>query len=126
MNIQYPAKPIDPSGASPHQGVRLSVRGIEKSSGGIQVLYGIDLDVHEGEVLAVVGENGAGKSTLSAIIAGLLLPDAGAMWWEGSPYAPASPRDAMGTGVGLIHQEMRLLPALSVAENVSVGRLRHG
>ena len=74
-------------------------------------------------MLAVVGENGAGKSTLSAIIAGLLLPDAGAMWWEDSPYAPGSPRDAMASGIGLIHQEMRLLPALSVAENVFVGRL---
>jgi ribose transport system ATP-binding protein len=123
MNAQYPEKPTDSSGGSPHQGARLSVRGIAKSFGGIQVLSGIDLDVFEGEVLAVVGENGAGKSTLSSIIAGLLLPDAGVMSWEGSPYAPASPRDAMATGLGLIHQEMRLLPALSVAENVFVGRL---
>jgi ribose transport system ATP-binding protein len=114
---------MDDPGAAPQQGARLSVRGIGKSFGGIQVLSGIDLDVFEGEVLAIVGENGAGKSTLSSIIAGLLLPDAGAMWWEGSPYAPASPGDAMVSGVGLIHQEMRLLPALSVAENVFVGRL---
>jgi len=112
-----------PLGASPDQRPRLSVRGVGKSFAGIQVLSGIDLEVYEGEVLAIVGENGAGKSTLSSIIAGLLLPDTGAMWWEGSPYAPASPRDAMATGVGLIHQEMRLLPALSVAENVFVGRL---
>jgi ribose transport system ATP-binding protein len=102
---------------------RLSVRGIGKSFAGNQVLSGIDLEVCEGEVVAVVGENGAGKSTLSSIIAGLLLPDTGVMTWEGRPYAPASPGDAMATGVGLIHQEMRLLPALSVAENVFVGRL---
>jgi ribose transport system ATP-binding protein len=117
------AKPLDSSGASPHQEARLSVRGVAKSFSGTKVLSGIDLDVFEGEVLAVVGENGAGKSTLSSIIAGLLLPDTGAMRWEGSPYAPASPGDAMAVGVGLIHQEMRLLPALSVAENVFVGRL---
>jgi ribose transport system ATP-binding protein len=123
MNAQSSAKPMDGSGASPDQRPRLSVRGIGKSFAGNQVLSGIDLDVFEGEVLAVLGENGAGKSTLSSIIAGLLLPDAGAMTWEGAPYAPASPRAAMAMGIGLIHQEMRLLPALSVAENVFVGRL---
>src|SRR6201993_2623506 len=123
MNAQSFSKPIDDLRASPDQRARLSVRGVGKSFAGIQVLSGIDLEVYEGEVLAIVGENGAGKSTLSSIIAGLLLPDTGAMWWEGSPYAPDSPRDAMATGVGLIHQEMRLLPALSVAENVFVGRL---
>src|SRR5580704_573492 len=123
MNAQSSAKPMDGSGASPDQRPRLSVRGIGKSFAGNQVLSGINLDVFAGEVLAVLGENGAGKSTLSSIIAGLLLPDTGAMSWEGQPYAPGSPRDAMGVGIGLIHQEMRLLPALSVAENVFVGRL---
>jgi ribose transport system ATP-binding protein len=123
MNAQSSAKIMDGPAASPDQGPRLSVRGIGKSFAGNQVLSGIDLDVFEGEVLAILGENGAGKSTLSSIIAGLLLPDAGAMTWEGAPYAPASPRDAMAMGIGLIHQEMRLLPALSVAENVFVGRL---
>jgi ribose transport system ATP-binding protein len=60
MNIQHPAKPIDHSGASPHQDrARLSVRGVGKSFAGIQVLSGIELEVYEGEVLAVVGENGA-------------------------------------------------------------------
>lgn len=111
------------SSPTTQQTPRLSVRGIGKSFAGNQVLSGIDLDVFEGEVVAVVGENGAGKSTLSSIIAGLILPDAGAMTWEGKPYAPAAPREAMATGIGLIHQEMRLLPALTVAENVFVGRL---
>src|ERR1700722_10572620 len=123
MNAPSSAEPVDRSGAPSHQRTRLSVRGIGKSFAGNQVLSGIDLDVSAGEVLAVLGENGAGKSTLSSIIAGLLLPDTGAMSWEGLPYAPGSPRDAMGVGIGLIHQEMRLLPALSVAENVFVGRL---
>ena len=102
---------------------RLSVRGVGKSFDGNEVLSGIDLDVFGGEVVAVIGENGAGKSTLSSIIAGLIRADAGAMSWEGHPYVPASPREAMAAGVGLIHQEMRLLPALSIAENVFVGRL---
>src|ERR1700693_1310635 len=116
MNAPSSPEPADRSGASSHQGIRLSVRGIGKSFAGNQVLSGINLDVFAGEVLAVLGENGAGKSTLSSIIAGLLLPDTGAMAWEGQPHAPGSPRDAMGVGIGLIHQEMRLLPALFVAE----------
>lgn len=103
--------------------VRLSVSGVAKSFSGTQVLHGVDFDVREGEVIALLGENGAGKSTLSAIIAGALQPDAGSMTWEGVPYAPASPGAAIEAGVGLIHQEMRLLPDLSIAENVFVGRL---
>jgi ribose transport system ATP-binding protein len=102
---------------------RLSLRGIIKSYGTVQVLHGIDLDVREGELVALLGENGAGKSTLSSIVAGLTAQDGGTMRWEGADYAPSSPGDAIGHGLGLIHQEMRLLPDLSIAENVFVGRL---
>ncbi len=102
---------------------RLSVAGVAKSFSGTQVLHGIDFSVREGEVVALLGENGAGKSTLSSIIAGLIQPDRGRMTWEGAPYAPASPGAALDAGIGLIHQEMRLLPDLSIAENVFVGRL---
>jgi ribose transport system ATP-binding protein len=102
---------------------RLSIRGIEKSFEGNVVLSGIDLDVHEGELVALLGENGAGKSTLSSIIAGVIEPSAGTMSWEGQPYAPGSPGEAIETGIGLIHQEMRLLRDLSISENVFVGRL---
>ena len=103
--------------------MRLSVRGVGKSFGSTTVLQGIDLDVREGELVALLGENGAGKSTLSSIISGLIPPDAGSMLWDGAPYAPTSPGDAIAHGLGLIHQEMRLLPDLSIAENVFVGRL---
>jgi ribose transport system ATP-binding protein len=102
---------------------RLSLRGIEKSFDTNVVLSGIDLDVYEGELVALLGENGAGKSTMSSIIAGLYPPSKGTMSWEGKPYAPTRPGDAIETGLGLIHQEMRLLPDLSIAENVFVGRL---
>ncbi len=104
------------------RGVRLSVSGITKSFALVTVLHGIDCDVRDGEVVALLGENGAGKSTLSGIIAGSLQPNAGAMTFEGKPYRPANPRAAIAAGVGLIHQEMRLLPDLSIAENVFVGR----
>src|SRR3954449_2291108 len=100
----------------------LVVRGASKRFGATQALDHIDLDVRPGEVVALLGENGAGKSTLSNIIAGTFAPDTGTMTWRGQPYAPAAPGDAIAAGIGMIHQELRLLPDLSVAENVFVGR----
>ncbi|WP_445520040.1 sugar ABC transporter ATP-binding protein [Streptomyces sp. NEAU-174] len=101
----------------------LTVRGISKRFGATQALDRIDLDVHPGEVVALLGENGAGKSTVSNIVAGTFPSDTGRMTWQGRPYEPKSPGDAIQHGIGLIHQEMRLLPDLSVAENVFLGRL---
>lgn len=100
----------------------LSLRQIRKVYGSLEVLHGIDLDVRAGEVVALLGENGAGKSTLSKIISGAVQSTAGSMSWFGAPYAPATPRAAMDAGVGMIHQELKLLPQLSIAENVFVGR----
>jgi ribose transport system ATP-binding protein len=100
----------------------LQLRGIRKSYGPIEVLHGVDFHVHPGEVVALLGENGAGKSTLSGIIAGSIQPTSGEMTWRGASFAPADPRQALDVGVGLIHQELRLLPHLTIAENVYVGR----
>ena len=100
----------------------LSLRGIAKSYGQIKVLHEVDLDIYPGEVVALLGENGAGKSTLSNIISGTVQPSAGTMSWQGQPYAPANPRAAMDAGIGMIHQELKLLPKLSIAENVFLGR----
>jgi ribose transport system ATP-binding protein len=100
----------------------LSLRGIEKSYGPIRVLHGVDVDIYPGEVVALLGENGAGKSTLSNIISGTVQPSAGTMTWLEGAYAPADPRAAMDAGIGMIHQELKLLPKLSIAENVFVGR----
>jgi ribose transport system ATP-binding protein len=108
--------------APAHNG--LIVRNMGKTYGSVRVLSGVNIDVRAGECVALLGENGAGKSTLSSLIAGLTHPDTGGqMWWKGNAYAPQSPADAMRAGVGLIHQEMRLLPHLTIAENVFVGRL---
>ena len=114
---------MDPHDQLPdHDG--LVVRNIGKTYGAVNVLRGVDLDVRAGECVALLGENGAGKSTLSSLIAGLIPPDPGGrMAWGGRPYAPKSPADALHAGIGLIHQEMRLLPHLTIAENVFVGRL---
>ncbi|HVW57245.1 MAG TPA: sugar ABC transporter ATP-binding protein [Rhizobiaceae bacterium] len=107
---------------SPFQG--LSIRDVAKQFGPIEVLTAIDMDVAPGEVVALLGENGAGKSTLASIIAGVVQPTRGAMVWNGEPYAPAFPGQALEKGIGLIQQEIRLLPDLTIAENMFVGRLR--
>ncbi len=80
------------------------------------------MEIYAGEVVALLGENGAGKSTLSGIIAGSIQPSRGSMSWLGTPYQPGTPREAMDAGIGLIHQELRLLPQLTIAENIFVGR----
>src|SRR6185437_1069042 len=94
----------------------LSLRDIGKRYGPNLVLSDVTLDVSPGEVLALLGENGAGKSTLSSIVAGVVKPTTGTMTWRGRPYAPHTPGDALSAGIGLIHQEMRLLKDLSIAE----------
>ncbi len=100
----------------------LSLRDIRKTYGSIEVLHGITLDVYPGEVVALLGENGAGKSTVSNVISGTVQPTSGSITWLGAPYAPATPRAAMDAGVGMIHQELKLLPKLSIAENIFLGR----
>ncbi len=100
----------------------LVLKDVRKSYGPVAVLHGVDFEVCAGEVVALLGENGAGKSTLSGIIAGSIQPSAGTMTWQGQNYSPANPKEALDQGVGLIHQELRLLPHLSIAENVFVGR----
>ncbi len=107
--------------AGPREG--LVVRGVSKRFGATQALHPTDLEVRPGEVVALLGENGAGKSTVSNIIAGTFPSDTGHMTWGGQPYAPKWSGDAIARGIGLIHQETRLLPDLSVAENVFLGRL---
>ena len=99
----------------------LSLKQIHKSFGPTVALDGVDLELREGEVHALIGENGAGKSTLMNVIAGSIQPDTGSMELDGRPYAPANPLDARTHGIALIHQELSLCPHLSVAENVLMG-----
>jgi ribose transport system ATP-binding protein len=100
----------------------LKLEGIKKSFGPTEVLHGVDMEVSAGEVVALLGENGAGKSTLSNIISGSILPTKGTMSWLGNDYTPANPREAIDAGIGMIHQELMLLPHLTIAENIFVGR----
>jgi simple sugar transport system ATP-binding protein/ribose transport system ATP-binding protein len=102
--------------------VRVELRGVGKSFGGTPVLSGIDLTIEPGHVHGLVGENGAGKSTLSKIIAGLSSADAGTLVVDGAEVSFGSPRAALDHGIATIAQELALVPALSVAENVFLGR----
>jgi len=104
--------------------VLLQGRGIGKTYAA-PVLAGVDFDLRAGEVLALTGENGAGKSTLSKIVAGLVSPTHGTLALAGAPYAPASRQDAEKLGVRMVMQELSLVPTLSVAENLLLGRLPH-
>jgi ribose transport system ATP-binding protein len=99
------------------------MQGITKSFGTVQVLGGVDLSVRWGEIHGLLGENGAGKSTLLNILNGVLQPDRGLLSIDGEPVKFGSPKDAQAKGLALIHQELSLIPYLSVAENVLLGRL---
>ncbi|MEN9747539.1 MAG: hypothetical protein RLZZ603_231 [Actinomycetota bacterium] len=101
----------------------LICKGLTKSYNGITVVENVDLTVSPGKIVGLVGENGAGKSTTSSMIAGLVQPDSGVMLLNGEPYQPKSPKDALDNGVVLIHQEIRMVAGLSVAENIFIGRL---
>jgi ABC-type sugar transport system ATPase subunit len=101
----------------------LELRGIEKRFVGVHALKGVDLEVCEGEVHAVVGENGAGKSTLMHILAGVYRPDAGRIDFDGQrDITLANERSAQQQGIALVYQERSLFGPLSVAENVFAGR----
>jgi ABC-type sugar transport system ATPase subunit len=97
------------------------LRGISKRYGGAQALDDVSLTVKVGEIHALVGENGAGKSTLGKIIAGAVPPDGGEIVLDGRTVSFRAPRDAIREGIALIHQELALVPALSVLDNVFLG-----
>jgi ribose transport system ATP-binding protein len=100
----------------------LYVRGIRKQFPGVLALDGVGLDLHAGEVLAVVGENGAGKSTLMRILAGVETADAGEVRLDGRPVRFVNVAEALRHGISLIHQELNLAENLSVAANLFLGQ----
>ena len=112
-------KPTSPSSA---QDTVLEMRGICKTYPGVRALDGVSFDVRRGEVHALVGENGAGKSTLMKILAGAQQMDSGEILIEGRPAEMTSPQKAMDLGVSIIYQEFNLVPYLTAAENIFLGR----
>lgn len=100
----------------------IRVRGVEKSFSHVRALRGVDLDLHPGEVLAVIGDNGAGKSTLANVIAGGLIPDAGWVEIDGERIEKPSNKLVHDKGVETVYQSLALGPDLSITENMFLGR----
>src|SRR5687768_1085439 len=100
----------------------LNVTGVSKYFPGVQALDNVSLDIGHGEAHGLLGENGAGKSTLIKILSGAYKPDSGAIELDGQPIHPTSPHDAQTLGIVTIYQEFNLVPTLTIAENVFMGR----
>ncbi len=99
----------------------LSLSGVSKNYGAVAALRGVDLDVHDGEALAICGDNGAGKSTLIRIVSGAELPSGGTLALRGTHVRFRSPHDALLRGVATIYQDLALAPKSMIYENVFMG-----
>src|SRR5579859_3035401 len=100
----------------------LEMTGISKSFPGVKALDGVDFHLRKGEVHALIGENGAGKSTLIKILTGVHSKNSGTIKLNGEEIAPTSSLEAQQFGISSIYQELNLIPSLSVAENIFIGR----
>lgn len=100
----------------------LTASGLAKRFGPVRALDGVDLCLRSREIHSLMGENGAGKSTLIKCLTGVHRPDAGEIRLEGETVAPASPGEAEALGIATVYQEVNLIPHLSVAENIALGR----
>ena len=99
----------------------LSMRSVQKRFGSTLALRSVDLELQQGQVLALIGENGAGKSTLMKVLSGAHKPDAGEMTLGGQRYQPKTPLHARRSGVAMIYQELSIAPHLTVMENILLG-----
>ncbi len=95
---------------------------IDKRFAGVHALKGVDFDLREGEIHALVGENGAGKSTLMKALTGIFPKDSGEIHYLGKLFNPLDPRDALSAGIAIVHQELNMMEHLTVAQNMFIGR----
>ncbi|MEU3698467.1 ATP-binding cassette domain-containing protein [Streptomyces griseoviridis] len=100
----------------------LALRGVSKRFGAVQALTDVELEVHAGEVVALVGDNGAGKSTLVKTIAGVHPIDEGAIEWDGRPVTISKPNDAQNLGIATVYQDLALCDNIDVVGNLYLGR----
>ncbi|HEY6013796.1 MAG TPA: ATP-binding cassette domain-containing protein, partial [Candidatus Limnocylindrales bacterium] len=107
--------------AEPIVAPALEMRGITKRYPGVVANDAITLEVHPGEIHALLGENGAGKTTLMNVLYGLATPDEGEVLLNGTPVKIAGPADAIARGISMVHQHFMLVPVLTVAENILLG-----
>ena len=118
MTIAAESAPSAPAGTSP----LLSLRGINKSFGAVDVLRGVDLDIRAGEVTALVGDNGAGKSTLIKGLAGIYPYDSGTYTFEGREVHVTTPKAANALGIEVVYQDLALCDNLDIVHNMFLGR----
>jgi simple sugar transport system ATP-binding protein len=104
----------------------LAMRGVSKSFGAVQANDKVDLNLHRGDILGLLGENGAGKTTLMNVLFGTYAPDAGTIEIDGNPVTIHNSADAIAFGVGMVHQHFHLVPRHSVLENIMVGQKGRG
>src|SRR5437868_6712872 len=102
--------------------VTLELQGVHKSFGSVQALQGVDFEVRDGEVMALVGDNGAGKSTLIKCVAGIYSIDGGQIFFEGQPVTIQGPKDAARLGIEVVYQDLALCDNLDVVQNMYLGR----
>lgn len=120
--VSSDALPSAPTDSSPPLASGLSLRGITKRFGPLVANDDISLDIVPGRIHCLLGENGAGKSTLMNQLYGLLTPDSGSIYIDGSEQHFTSPKQAMAGGIGMVHQHFMLVPVFTVAENIVLGR----
>ena len=115
-------KTLVQQGRAPRSDWILEVAGVNKSFAGVHALRGVDFRLRPGEVHALIGENGAGKSTLIKVMTGVYRPDAGRVRLAGEDRAFRNPLEAQTAGISTIYQEVNLVPLMSVARNLCLGR----
>src|SRR6266511_1971656 len=106
--------------------VLVLMEGIDKTFPGVHALNQCRFELRAGEVHALVGENGAGKSTLMKVLAGVYSKDAGRIHYKGKEVEIPNPKAALNLGISIIHQELNLMPHLTVAQNIFIGREPRG
>ncbi|WP_130834966.1 galactofuranose ABC transporter, ATP-binding protein YtfR [[Erwinia] mediterraneensis] len=106
----------------PYEKTLLAISGVSKGFPGVKALDNVSFNVRKGEIMALLGENGAGKSTLIKVLTGVYTRDAGTITLNGQPISPRNTAQAQAMGIGTVYQEVNLLPNMSVADNLFIGR----
>src|SRR5690606_12979923 len=124
LSSRDPRRGAEPTMSQQPSGTRtpvLSLRGISKNFGAVSALTDIDMDVHAGEVVALVGDNGAGKSTLVKTLAGVHQPSSGTIMFDGKPVTISTPGVALNLGIATVFQDLALCENLDVVANIFLG-----
>jgi len=117
------AEPVAASASPAAVPALLSLRGLSKRFGSLQALDDVSLEIAPAEIHALLGENGAGKSTLCNLVFGVYQPDSGTMSFDGAPYGPAGPAQALAQGIAMVHQHFSLVGDMTVVENLMLGQV---